>query len=241
MNHNLILSIRERYQRVLQKIEESAEKSGRSVEAIRLVAVSKSQPLEVIKAAMEVGIKRFGENYVEEAVEKISLAGETGVEWHMIGHLQSRKAEMVVAHFTMLHSLDSAKLARRLDRFCGTHVRKLPVLVEFNVSGEESKFGLSAWDEEKWPELSTEIEGILIQQHLEVLGLMTMPPYFENPEQTRPYFRKLRKLQKFLIKRYPEAVWNELSMGTSVDYVAAIQEGATYIRIGQAILGPRPQ
>jgi pyridoxal phosphate enzyme (YggS family) len=240
MNENLIASIRERYQRITEKIEKTAEGCGRNIDDICLVVVSKSQPIEVVQAAMEVGITRFGENYVEEAVEKIALTVESKVEWHMIGHLQSRKAAMVAEHFSMLHSLDSAKLARRLERFCELHTSKLPVLVEFNVSGEESKFGISAWEEEKWADLSPEIEGILSQPHLDVLGLMTMPPYFEDPEKTRPYFRKLRRLQEFLTRRYPEAAWSELSMGTSVDYPAAIQEGATFIRIGQAILGPRP-
>ncbi len=241
MNETMISAIRERYLGVVKQIDGATAASGRPADSVRLVVVSKSQPLEVIQAAREVGISRFGENYVEEAVGKITSLSETGVEWHMIGHVQSRKAEMVAAHFTMLHSLDSAKLAGKIDRFCEVHQRQLPVLLEFNVSGEESKFGLPAWDRKNWPDLTPELERIIVLPNLKVLGLMTMPPFFEDPDKTRPYFQKLRQLQEFLVKRYPETHWSELSMGTSVDFLAAIQEGATYVRVGQAILGPRPR
>jgi PLP dependent protein len=241
MNEAMISAIRERYLRVVNQIDESAAACGRPTGTVRLVVVSKSQPIEVIQAAREVGISRFGENYVEEAVEKITTLSETGVEWHMIGHVQSRKAEMVAAHFTILHSLDSAKLAGRIERFCEVLQRRLPVLLEFNVSGEGSKFGLPAWDEQKWPGLAPEIERIIALPHLKVLGLMTMPPFFEDSEKTRPFFQKLRRLQEFLASRYPETQWSELSMGTSADFLAAVQEGSTYVRVGQAILGPRPR
>jgi pyridoxal phosphate enzyme (YggS family) len=239
MNETLISSIRERYQRVLAQIAETAAGSGRAAEAVRVVVVSKLQPPEVIRAAIVAGVSIFGENYAEEAVEKIAALKETAVEWHMIGHVQSRKADLVATHFTMLHSLDSLKLAGRLDRFCGELQRRLPVLLEFNVSGEESKSGFPAWDEQRWPDLLTEVEKILAFSHLGVRGLMTMPPFFDDPERTRPYFQKLRRLQEFLVKRFPQADWSELSMGTSVDFLAAVQEGATFVRIGQAILGPR--
>jgi pyridoxal phosphate enzyme (YggS family) len=201
--------------------------------------VSKSQPLDVIQAAIMAGISTFGENYVEEAVEKILALRDPSINWHMIGHVQSRKSEMVSASFSMLHSLDSVKLARRLERSCQERNKILPVLLEFNVSGEESKFGFPAWDERLWSVLEQDMEQILVFPHLTVLGLMTMPPFFDDPERTRPYFRQLRRLQEFLKKRYPESTWEDLSMGTSVDFGTAIQEGATFLRIGQAILGPR--
>ena len=203
------------------------------------MVVSKSQPLEVIRTAIASGISIFGENYAEEALGKITALKGTEVEWHMIGHVQSRKADIIAANFTMLHSLDSSKLAGRLDRLCGDLKRTFPVLLEFNVSGEESKFGFPAWDEKRWPELKPDIEKILALSHLRVNGLMTMPPFFDDPERTRPYFQRLRRLQDFLANLYPQAQWQELSMGTSSDFVAAIQEGATYVRVGQAILGPR--
>jgi pyridoxal phosphate enzyme (YggS family) len=239
MNEPLISSIRERYQRALAQISETAAGSGRAPGAVQLVVVSKSQPLEVVWAAIAAGVSVLGENYAEEAVGKIAALKETAVEWHMIGHVQSRKADLVAAHFTMLHSLDSLKLAGRLDRFCGELKRRLPVLLEFNVSGEESKSGFPAWDEQRWPDLLADVEKILAFSHLCVCGLMTMPPFFDDPERTRPYFQKLRRLQEFLVKHFPQADWSELSMGTSVDFLAAVQEGATFVRIGQAILGPR--
>jgi pyridoxal phosphate enzyme (YggS family) len=239
MNESLAASIRERYLHTLARIADAAAGAGRKPEAVRLVVVSKSQPLEVIRAATAAGISIFGENYAEEALGKIAALKETEVEWHMIGHVQSRKADMIAAHFTMLHSLDSSKLAVRLDHFCGELNRTLPVLLEFNVSGEESKFGFPAWEEGRWLDLQPDIEKILALSHLSVQGLMTMPPFFDDPERTRPYFQRLRRLQENLAAHFPQVQWRELSMGTSVDYVAAVQEGATYVRVGTAILGPR--
>ena len=239
MNESLVSSIHERYQRTLEQIAEAAARSGRTAGDVRLVVVSKSQPLELVRAAMLAGISTFGENYAEEAVKKIEALGQTEVEWHMIGHVQSRKADLVAANFSMLHSLDSVRLAERLERSCNGWSRTLPVLIEFNVSGEESKFGFPAWEEAGWHGLDAAIEQILALPHLRVSGLMTMPPFFDEPERTRPYFQRLLKLQEFLTNHFPHARWNELSMGTSVDFVAAVEEGATLVRIGQAILGPR--
>ncbi len=235
----MLASIRERYLHTLDQIADTAVRCGRKPEEIRLVVVSKSQPLEVVRAAVAAGISTFGENYADEATEKILSLKGTGVEWHMIGHVQSRKAEAVVSNFAMLHSMDSVRLAGRLERFCIEFDRVLPVLLECNVSGEESKFGFPAWEKRYWPDLEHEIEQILAFQHLQVCGLMTMPPVFDDPEQTRPYFLHLRRLQEFLQNQFPKTQWKELSMGTSLDFMAAIQEGATFVRIGQAILGPR--
>jgi PLP dependent protein len=252
MNESLVSSIRERHQHVLGQIaaaaagrcpatEGSVEGSGRDPQAVRLVVVTKSQPLAVVQAAIEAGILVLGENYPEEAVAKISaLKSEFEVEWHMIGHVQSRKADLVAGHFTMLHSLDSLKLAARLERFCEADGKTLPVLLEFNVGGEESKYGWPAWDETRWPDLLPEIGQTLQFPLLSVRGLMTMPPYFEQAELSRPYFQRLRRLRDYLAVQFPQADWRELSMGTSVDFEAAVQEGATYVRIGQAILGSRP-
>ncbi len=238
MNDSLTASIRERYQRVLGQIAEAGARSGNA--PARLVVVTKSQPMEVVRAAVAAGASLLGENYAEEAAQKIAALGQTAVEWHMIGHVQSRKAELVAAHFTMLHSLDSLKLATRLDRFCAEAGRTLPALVEVNVSGEESKYGFPTWDERRWPDLLPVLENLGQFPHLRLRGLMTMPPYFEDPKQTRPYFQRMRRLQEFLTLRLPGMEWRELSMGTSADFVAAVEEGATFVRIGQAILGPRP-
>ncbi|MBA4380768.1 MAG: YggS family pyridoxal phosphate-dependent enzyme [Anaerolinea sp.] len=241
MNESLISSIRERYQRVLSQIAEAAARSGRDPQAVRLVVVTKAQAMGIVQAAAAAGVRMFAENYAEEAVAKIAaLKNEFEVEWHMIGHVQSRKADLVAGNFSMLHSLDSLKLAARLERFLGEYGKILPVLLEFNVSREESKFGWPAWDETRWPDLLPEVRQVLQLPHLEVRGLMTMPPYFVDAELARPYFQRLRRLRDFLAAQFPQADWRELSMGTSLDFEAAVQEGATYVRIGQAILGPRP-
>jgi len=163
----------------------------------------------------------------------------SAVEWHMIGHVQSRKAQLVPGNFNLLHSLDSLKLANRLDRFCGEVGRKLPVLLEFNVGGEDSKSGWLAGDESQWPSLLSELAAVIALQHLQVRGLMTMPPLGGTAEFSRPFFQKLRGLQEYLASQFPQVDFSELSMGTSGDYEVAVQEGATIVRIGTAIVGAR--
>jgi pyridoxal phosphate enzyme (YggS family) len=224
----------------LGQINDTTARSGRAPGHVQLVVVTKSQPLKVVQAAIEAGVTILGENYADEAAVKIAALPETSVEWHMIGHVQSRKADLVAERFSMLHSLDSIKLAGRLDRCCERLGRTLPVLLEVNISGEESKFGFPAWNEHQWPELEPVFEQIMAFPHLLLQGFMAMPPLFENPEQTRPYFQRLYRLSIFMRKRFPQIDWKELSMGTSADFVTAIEEGATYVRVGQAILGPRP-
>jgi pyridoxal phosphate enzyme (YggS family) len=238
--HDLVASIRENYQLALDQIATAARGSGRDPNDIRLVVVTKSQPSEVIQAAIEAGVRILGENYPEEAVTKIqSLAGQTGVEWHMIGHVQSRKARLVADHFALLHSLDSLKLARRLDRFAAEADRVLPVLLEFNVGGEESKAGWDAADESQWGAFLPEIAELLHLSHLRVAGLMTMPPLETDPDDSRRYFQRLRALRDRLSLEFPRADWSELSMGTSADYRVAVEEGATLVRVGTAIVGAR--
>ena len=237
---NLVSSIRENYQAALDQIAEAARKSSRAPDEIRLVVVTKSQPREVAQAAIEAGVRILGENYPEEGVTKMqSLAGQTGVEWHMIGHVQSRKARLVADHFALLHSLDSLKLAQRLDRFAaeGSHV--LPVLLEFNVGGEESKSGWEASQQAQWSALLPDISAILDLSHLRVHGLMTMPPLGTGPEDSRRFFLRLRLLRDHLAAQFPQADWHELSMGTSTDYPVAVEEGATLVRVGTAIVGAR--
>lgn len=236
----LVKSIRERYESTLEKISSSAKKSGRSVESIKLVVVTKSQPVEVAQAAIEAGAKILGENYAEEGVTKIqSLRDFSGVEWHMIGHVQSRKAQLVAENFNFLHSLDSIKLAKRLDRFCLDAKKVLPVLLEFNVGGEESKSGWNAFDENRWSELLQDVNEVMSLPNLKIRGLMTMPPIDEDAEFSRPFFVKLKRLQEFFRGQYPQVDFSELSMGTSLDYEVAIEEGATFVRVGTAIVGAR--
>jgi PLP dependent protein len=237
---DLVSSIRENYQAAIDQIATAARKSSRDPNEIRLVVVTKSQPVEVIQATIEAGVRILGENYPEEAVTKIqSLAGQTAVEWHMIGHVQSRKARLVADHFALLHSLDSLKLAQRLNRFVAERDRVLPVMLEFNVGGEESKAGWDATDESQWERLLPDVSSILELPNLRVQGLMTMPPLETNPEDSRRYFQRLRELRDRLAAQFPRADWRELSMGTSTDYPVAVEEGATLVRVGTAIVGAR--
>ena len=237
---DLVASIRQNYQRVLDEIAASAGKTNRNPNGIRLVVVTKTQPLEIVQAAIDAGVRVLGENYPEEGVTKIqSLPAQTGVEWHMIGHVQSRKARLVAEHFALLHSLDSLKLAQRLDRFAAEAGRTLPVLLEFNVGGEESKSGWNASDESQWDTLQPDLSAILDLPHLRVRGLMTMPPLGTDPQESRRFFRRLRLLRDHLASRFPRAEWHELSMGTSLDFTVAVEEGATLVRVGTAIVGAR--
>lgn len=234
-------TIAERYSRVQERIARAALCAGREPDEIRLVTVTKGQPVEKIRQVIAAGGRLLGENYVEEALPKMEAIGNLpGLAWHMVGHVQSRKAQEVSQAFAMVHSLDSARLAARLERFAAEKGRKLPVLLECNVSGEASKFGWPAWDESRWGELAGQLAPLASLPNLSVGGLMTMAPFFDRPEQARPYFARLRRLCEFLQNQLPGLLGAELSMGMSGDFEAAIQEGATIVRIGTAILGPRP-
>lgn len=238
--NTIIDEVQSRLQEVLENIRLAAVSAGREAHEVQLVVVTKTQSLERTRAAILAGANILGENYPEEAVPKIeALRDYPEVKWHMIGHLQSRKARLVAKHFDLLHSLDSLRLAERLERLLAEMDRRLPVLLEFNVGEERSKYGWQAADERAWARLLPEIESVVALPHLQVCGLMTMPPLFANPEDARPYFVKLRRLRDFLAAQLPQANWRELSMGTSADYLEAIREGATYVRLGQAVLGPR--
>jgi len=233
-------TIRVNYQHVLAQIAEAARRAGREASEVKLIVVTKGHPLEVVQEAIAAGARRFGENYAEEGAAKIAaLKRKSKLEWHMIGHVQSRKARLICERFNYLHSLDSLKLAERLNRFAADFGKRLPVLLECNMSGEASKFGWQAWDEDNWGLLEGEFARILELPHLEVRGLMTMAPFFFESEPARPYFRNLRRLRDQLARRFPSGSWDELSMGMSGDYEVAIQEGATLVRIGTAILGAR--
>ena len=237
---NLVAAIRERYLHTLDQIANAAHKSHRDPQEIRLVVVTKSQPIEVARAALEAGVKILGENYPEEGVAKIqSLAAQSGVEWHMIGHVQSRKARLIADHFALLHSLDSLKLARRLDRFAAEQNRILPVLLEFNVGGEENKSGWEVSNQSAIDKILPDVQSVLDLPNLRVRGLMTMPPLGTDPEDSRRFFLRLRLLRDQFASLHPQADWRELSMGTSADYTVAVEEGATLVRVGTAIVGAR--
>jgi len=233
-------NIRTNYNQVVERINISARNAGRKPEAIRLVVVTKTQPVEVIQYAIDAGAINFGENYVEEAIPKIqALTRNQLIIWHMIGHVQSRKAQHVCENFQFLHSLDSVNLAERLSRFALTLDKSLSVWMEFNVSGEASKSGWDIKNKDNWENILPDIAKILSLPKLNVLGVMTVPPYSQDPEASRPHYQLLREFQEYVIGQFQLTSFNELSMGMSSDYEVAIQEGSTCVRIGQAILGPR--
>lgn len=230
-------TLRERLQNVRRRIEAAAVRSHRAPEGVRLVVVSKTHPPELVRQAIEAGASDFGENRVQEAADKIEVIGRERARWHLIGHLQANKARRAVTLFDLIHSVDTAALARRLDRLCAEEKRDvLPVLIQVDLAGEAAKSGAS---EEELPEL---VSILTACEYLQLEGLMTLPPFFENPEDARPYFRRLRELRDALHARGDfGAGKGELSMGMSHDYEAAIEEGATIVRVGTAIFGTRQQ
>ena len=218
---------------IRQRMAAAAERCGRNHEDINLMAVSKTIPPERVHEAIKAGITWFGENYVQEAREKIPAVGQN-VSWHMIGHLQTNKVKYVVHLFDWIHSVDRIELARELDKRAAQNQRTLKVLIEVNVSGEVSKSGA---EPSRVLEL---VRQISVMPNLNVQGLMTMPPFFENPEEARPYFVALRRLRdKIEGENIPGVQMKELSMGMTGDFEVAIEEGATIIRVGRAIFGER--
>jgi hypothetical protein len=223
-------TIRENFLRVMERIEKAARRVGRDPSEIKLVAVSKTVEASRIQEAIEAGVSILGENYVQEAQKKIEAIGHS-VAWHFIGHLQTNKAKYAIRLFEMIHSLDSFPLAEELNRRAEQVGQVAKVMIEVNISGEATKFGT---DEEKVFSIA---RGILNLRHLSLEGLMTMPPYFDSPEMSRPYYIKLRELKEKMIR---EGIpLKELSMGMSNDFEIAIEEGATYVRVGTAIFGER--
>jgi pyridoxal phosphate enzyme (YggS family) len=232
--------ILQRYHQVSESIAETAKSASRSADDVKLVVVTKSHPVESIKVLVEGGVLDLGENRVGEAKEKIEvLESYPNLRWHMIGHIQSRKAKRVGSEFHLVHSVDRVKLASHLDQSLSERGEQLDVLLQFNVSGEQSKSGWDASDPKSWEKLFPEVEAVLLCGGLHVRGLMTIAPYSSNPEDARPSFIRLRKLRDALAARFPGQAWEELSMGMSGDYQVAVEEGATIVRIGTAILGPR--
>jgi pyridoxal phosphate enzyme (YggS family) len=236
---DLVDTIRERYARVRDAISAAAQRGGRGAETVRLVVVTKMQPVEVVRAAIDAGAQILGENYAEEAADKIAALGpQSGVEWHMIGHVQSRKASSVVGPFELVHSVDRTKLAARLDRAAAEAHLRLRCLLECNVSGEASKEGWDLAHAQGQPSAVDEMVEVARLPGLEVVGLMTMAPLAADPETVRPVFHRLADLRRHLEARSP-GPWVELSMGMTDDFEVAIEEGATMVRIGRAIFGER--
>jgi pyridoxal phosphate enzyme (YggS family) len=217
--------------RVLRRIATACERAGRRPEEVRLVAVSKTFPPERVRELIELGHDLFGENRVQEALAKIPEVGP-GARWHMIGSLQRNKARHAVGVFELIHSVDGLKLAVELDRRAGTKGLVQPILIQLNLAGEESKSGV----EESG--LAALVDGILPLENLELKGLMTVPPLTERAEESRRWFVRLRELRDREEERSGLAM-PELSMGMTDDFEVAVEEGATLVRVGRAIFGPR--
>jgi pyridoxal phosphate enzyme (YggS family) len=219
---------------IRDRIQSAALAAGRPPETVRLVAVSKTVPAERVRQAVETGITLLGENYIQEARDKIETLSELDVAWHFIGHLQSNKAKYAVRLFEMIHSVDSLKLARELDKQAAKHGKRQDILIQVNTGKEDSKSGVYEEEALALVRQAGRMENLCVK------GLMTLPPYFNAPEKVRPFFRALRELRdRIRDEALPGVSMDELSMGMTGDFEAAIQEGATLVRIGTAIFGER--
>ena len=241
-----LTTLSDRLNAVRANIAAACARANRTPDSVRLIAVSKTHPAESVLEAVVCGQFEFGENRIEEAAHKIQeVRSQTSakLKWHMIGHVQSRKAQDVVAAVDIIQSLDSLKLAERYSRFATEMNRAVSVLLEVNVTGEESKSGFAGahWqtDRNQKESLWNEFARIIELPGLRVEGLMTMAPLADDPELARPTFVALRALRDSLAASFPRANWETLSMGMTDDYPVAIEEGATMVRIGRAIFGER--
>ena len=225
----------ENLKEINQRIEQAAFRSGRTADEVKLVAVTKTHPASVLREAIAAGANTLGENKVQEAEDKITEIGRAAAEWHLIGHLQSNKARKAVQLFDVIHSVDSLELAMRLERICIDEGRsELTVFVHVDLAGEETKSGIA---ESHLADLTGFLKGC---KCLKFRGLMILPPFFDDPEATRPYFKRLRAIRDELASKGAFSDGSgDLSMGMSHDFEVAIEEGATVVRVGTAIFGER--
>lgn len=219
---------------VRSKIDTACHRSGRSAEDVTLIAVSKTKPLEALREAYEAGARDFGENKVQELIDKIPNM-PSDVRWHMIGHLQRNKVKYIIDKVYLIHSVDSLRLAEEISKEAVKHGITVNILIEVNVAGEESKFGVT-------PEETAQlVQNILSLPGICVKGLMTIAPYVANPEENREYFQKLKQLSVDIMGKNVDnrGIGVDLSMGMTGDYTVAVEEGATYVRVGTGIFGER--
>jgi PLP dependent protein len=220
--------------RIANRIHDAATSCGRDPKSIRLVAVSKTKPAEQVIEAVEAGLTLIGESYIQEARDKTNALSALNISWHFIGHLQSNKAKYAVRLFDLIHSVDSYKLARELNKQAEKIAKVQDILIQVNISKEATKSGIAS---EETEQLIRNVSGL---SHVRMMGLMTVPPFFNAPEKARPYFKSLRNLRdKIQQTNISNVHLKELSMGMSGDYEVAIEEGATLVRIGTAIFGSR--
>ncbi len=229
------MEVKKNLESILDRIELACRRAGRSPSSVTLIGVGKTMPAEKIRQAATAGLKHIGENYVQEAREKKALLADMDLTWHFIGHLQTNKAKAAVEIFDWIQTVDRIELAKKIDRAVSSLRNKpLPVLIEVNIGNEPTKSGVPPENIERFYDDLLAFDGLVVK------GLMVIPPYFEDPEQVRPFFRKTRELldRLRLRSRTPENL-TELSMGMSHDFEVAIEEGATMVRIGTALFGER--
>lgn len=227
-------SVGDNVERIRERIAEAALRRGRDPSGVRLMAVTKTVDDSRIGEALAAGVDILGENYVQEAKRKIETLGRK-VEWHFIGHLQSNKARHAVCLFDLIHSVDRLGLAAELDRRSDRAGVVTPVLIQVSLGGEETKGGVSPED------ALALVREVAAMKHLSIRGLMTMPPWFDDPEEARPFFRALREMgERVRESGIPGVSMEELSMGMTQDYEVAVEEGATIVRVGRALFGERP-
>lgn len=235
----LVTELAHKYTTLQDQLARAAVRAGRTADSVRLIAVTKTHPVSTVRAALGAGMTRFGENYVQELREKLDAFAEAPParqpEWHFIGHLQKNKVKYIAADVAVIHAVDSAGLAREIDKQARKHDRIIDILLQVNTSGEESKFGCAPDD------VTALAEQVVTLPNVRVTGLMTIAAFADDPEVTRPMFRLLRTLRDDLQHRFPDISFRELSMGMTNDFETAIEEGATYIRIGTALFGSRPR
>lgn len=225
--------VKDNLDKVYEKIKDSCERSGRKPEDVKLIAVSKTKPVPMLQEAYDLGCRDFGENKVQELVDKYDQLPKD-IRWHMIGHLQRNKVKYIVGKVYMIHSVDSLRLAEEISREAVKKNVTVPILIEVNVAGEESKFGTTVEGAVSLVEEAAQLPNIVVK------GLMTIAPYVDDPEENRLYFAKLKQIYVDIIHKNIDNVFmEELSMGMTGDYETAIEEGATYIRVGTGIFGER--
>lgn len=220
-------------EKVKNKISVTAQNAGKSEKEITLIAVSKTKPVSMLQEVYDLGVRDFGENKVQEIMEKYALL-PSDIRWHMIGHLQRNKVKYIIDKVSLIHSVDSLRLAEEIDKQAKKHQLIMPILIQVNIAEEESKFGLSSL------EILEEIKKISRLSHIKVKGLMTVAPFVENGEDNRKYFKLIKQLSVDIMNENIDNVCMDIiSMGMTGDYQTAIEEGSTMVRIGTAIFGER--
>jgi pyridoxal phosphate enzyme (YggS family) len=226
--------IKDNLEKINKQITDTAMSCGRQPDTIQLIAVSKRKPVESIMEAIKAGVTHLGENYIQEAIEKIDIIGKDSACWHFIGHLQSNKAKFAVNYFEYIHTVDTLKLAKEINKQAKKINKIQNILLQVNIGEEETKSGAGI---EEAVELANQISAL---ENVSLQGLMGMPPYFSDPEQARIYFKKMAAIKKEIIAhQFKNVAMNHLSMGMSNDFKVAIEEGSTMVRVGTSIFGRR--